>query len=237
MYKSGILSLRILLSGLYLSIAFQLYGQRNTKISDEIFGTDPLLYNGKLYTFFLPQNTGGSQYFHSPQFETGSVTIRGVTFSNLLLNYDVFNQKLVLKYIDKESVYRLLMISEAWLEKFSFRDLNFELIEVQDTLKRISQVIGTGSIRIIYFWEKRLSLDNFHGAKNHVFSSLIKEMNLSIDCQIKEYWNNKSFCILFGTERRDKVKRYLRENNVNVKKANDRVMTKVINYCNSLYEG
>lgn len=213
------------------------FPQQSSISETNTYGSDPLLYNGKLYTFFLPQNTGGSQFYFGPQFETGSVTIRGVTFSNLLLNYDVFNQKLILKYRDKENVHKLLMISDAWLEKFSLRDIYFELVDVQDTLKQISQVIGTGSIRIFYFWEKRLGLDNFHGAKNHVFSSPIKEMNLSIDRQIKRYWNNKSFCILFDAERRDKVKKYLRENNVNVKKANDSVMTKVINYCNSLYAG
>lgn len=227
----------VLISISSLLISLNVFPQQSSISETSTYGSDPLLYNGKLYTFFLPQNTGGSQFYFGPQFETGSVTIRGVTFSNLLLNYDVFNQKLILKYRDKENVHKLLMISDAWLEKFSLRDIHFELVNVQDTLKQISQVMGTGSIRIFYFWEKRLGLDNFHGAKNHVFSSPIKEMNLSIDRQIKRYWNNKSFCILFDAERRDKVKKYLRENNVNVKKANDSVMTKVINYCNSLYAG
>ncbi len=29
---------------------------------DDVYGSDPLLYNGRYYTFFPPPNTGGNQY-------------------------------------------------------------------------------------------------------------------------------------------------------------------------------
>jgi hypothetical protein len=209
--------------------------QQANNITDPVYGTDPLLINGKYYTFFLPSNTDGNQYFTDPRFDTGSVTIRGVTYTGLLLNYDIYNQHLILNYKNNIGAHNLITLSDAWLEKFNFRGFDFELISIQDSLKRIFQVLGTGQNRILYYWTKALSLDGFHGAINHTFSRAKREMNILIGTQIFKYLNNKSFCSAFEPEKRPVIKEYLQRNHVKVKKALDPTMTEVINYCNSLY--
>ena len=108
------------------------------------------------------------------------------------------------------------------------------MIPVQDTLKRAFQVLGSGTSRILYYWRKDLKLDSFYGAKNHIFSDAMKEMDISTDNRIMRYWNNKSFYSVFGVANSLAVKEYLRKRNINVKKANDKVMTELIYYCNSL---
>jgi len=227
------------LTKIFLVIFLLLYASvvsaQQTGIStDEVYGSDPLLYNGKFYTFFLPLTTGGNQYFTNSKFETGSVTIRGVTYPDLMINYDIYNQQLLLQYKNNVGATSLIIISDAWLESFSYKSINFEIISTQDTLKRIYQVLGTGPSRILYYWKKDLNLDSFLGAKNFIFSVAMKEMNMSIGDKILKYWNNKSFYSLFNPEKRIAVKEYLRNNNVNVKKASDQTMTELINYCNSL---
>ena len=212
----------------------QVSAQQKGAVADEIYGSDPLLINGKYYTFFPPLNTGGNQFFADPQFEPGSVTIRGVTYTDLLLNYDIYNQQLILKYKNNIGAANLIILSDAWLEKFSIKGIDFEMIPVQDTLKRAFQVLGSGTSRILYYWRKDLKLDSFYGAKNHIFSDAMKEMNISTDNRIMRYWNNKSFYSVFGVANSLAVKEYLRKRNINVKKANDKVMTELIYYCNSL---
>jgi hypothetical protein len=202
---------------------------------DEVYGSDPLLYNGKYYTFYPPSNTGSHQYFADRQFETGSVIIRGVTYSDLLLNYDIYNQQLILKYKFITGATNLIIISDAWLEMFSYRDANFVILSTPDTLKRIFQTLGTGPKRILYYWRKTLNLDNFYGAKNYVFSAAAREMNVFADNQILEYSNNKGFYSLFDPDKRFAVREYLNKNNIRVKKANDKTMTDLINFCNTLY--
>jgi hypothetical protein len=201
---------------------------------DDVYGYDPTLYNGRHYTFFLPSNTGGNQYLSGPEFETGSATIRNVTYNGLALNYDIYNQELILQYKDNLGATSLIIISDAWLETFSFKGLNFELIPLQDTLKRIFQVLGTGPDRILYYWKKTLNLDSFQGSKNHFFSTPKKEMNVYSGNQILRYWNNKIFYSLFEPDKRIAIKEYLRKNRIKVKKATDQTMTSLILYCNSL---
>ena len=226
--------LRFVFFILLSSLVSQVSAQQKGAVADEIYGSDPLLINGKYYTFFPPLNTGGNQFFADPQFEPGSVTIRGVTYTDLLLNYDIYNQQLILKYKNNIGAANLIILSDAWLEKFSIKGIDFEMIPVQDTLKRAFQVLGSGTSRILYYWRKDLKLDSFYGAKNHIFSDAMKEMNISTDNRIMRYWNNKSFYSVFGVANSLAVKEYLRKRNINVKKANDKVMTELIYYCNSL---
>ena len=208
--------------------------QSNIKVAD-VYGLDPSLYNGRHYTFFPPLNTGGNQYFSGVRFETGSATIRGVTYNELALNYDIYNQQLILEYKNNLGAPSLIIISDAWLESFSFKGLNFEIISSQDTLKRIYQVFGERPNRIFYFWKKILNLENFQGSKNHNFSSARKEMNVYTGNQILRYRNNKTFYSLFGSDKGIAIKDYLRKNRINVKKASDQKMTELILFCNTLY--
>lgn len=232
--KKALLS-RIILSSLYLLTVTGAVAQQTNNITDPVYGTDPLLINGKYYTFFLPSNTEGNQYFADLQFETGSATIRGVTYTGLLLNYDIYNQQLILNYKNNIGANNLLTLSDAWLEKFSFRGYDFELISTQNSSKKIFQVLGTGQNRILYYWTKELALDSFHGARNHTFSRAEREMSILTGTQVFKYWNNKSFCSAFDPEKRTVIKEYLHRNHVKVKKAIDPTMTEVINFCNSLY--
>jgi hypothetical protein len=209
--------------------------QQLTTGVDPVYGFDPSLYNGREYTFFPPLNTGGNQYFSGIDFESGSAIIRNVTYNALSLNYDIYNQQLILKYKNNLDVPTLIDLSDAWLEAFSIKGLNFEIISSQDTLKRIYQVLGVGPNRILYYWKKDLKLESNEGSKNYFFTDAKKEMNVYSDNRILRYWSNKTFCSLFMPEKKIALKEYLRKNKINVKKASDRLMTELILYCNTLY--
>lgn len=226
---------RILISFSLLFKILVVSAQYSVTNVDNIYGLDPLLYNGRSYTYFLPSGTEGNQFFTDSNFESGSLTIRGVTFDELALNYDIFNQQLLLQYKNRLAATRVIIISDAWLESFKLKGLDFEIISLQDTLKNICQVLGAGPNRLLYFWKKELKLDNVTGSKNYIFTSAKKEMYLNIDSRILRFRNNRIFCSLFSLSDRASIKEYLHKNKINVKKATDQTMTKLISYCNSLY--
>lgn len=226
---------RIIYVLFFLFNLFVVSAQQSVTNDDKIYGLDPLLFNGRSYTYFLPEGTGGNQFFTDSNFESGSVTIRGITFEALALNYDIFNQQLLLQYKNRLAATRVLIISDAWLESFSMKGLNFEIISSQDTLKKIYQVLGSGTNRLLYHWKKELKLDNVAGSKNYIFTSAKKEMYLNTDSRIVRYRNNRLFCSLFNLSYRGSIKEYLHKNKINVKKAVDQTMIRLISYCNSLY--
>src|SRR5512133_3208054 len=89
--------------------------------------TDPVLYNGKIYTYHLHPETKGNQFLQDQVFSKGWLKIRGNTYETLYINYDVFHQEVILKYMTHEGVSRQIIISDAWLEAFSYDDMYFEL--------------------------------------------------------------------------------------------------------------
>jgi len=222
---------------LFVVLLFTSYvGSAQTSLlpADQVYGLDPLLHNGKYYSFFMPAGTKGSPFLVSPNFVKGSVKIRGINYDHVLLNYDIYNQQLILKYRTRVGKLQLLVISEAWLETFHLGGLNFDMMALQDSIRRIYQVLGTGRKRVLYSWKKSLSLDISYGATNDVFSKPIKETYVLFGSKLMRYKNNKSFVKLFGVENQAILSKHLRRQKINVKKANDQTIGKLIIYCNSL---
>ena len=225
---------RISLVILLLYVPASVCGQSLNTISDKAYGLDPLLYNGILYTYLLPPGTSGTPFFNGPDFVKGFVTLRGLTYDDLWLKYDVFNQQLILQYKTSTGADNQIIISDAWLEKFNLGNTHFELLAIQDTLKRIYQVMGTSRYHIIYFWSKEEALDSRTGATNRVFTLPKKESYLLTGMKMYRYVNNRSFIALFDPAKRAMLKKHLRQQKINVKKASDLAITELINYCNTL---
>jgi len=207
--------------------------QQTFNITNPLFGSDPLLVNGRYYSFFPPPRTDGNQYLADPQFEKGSLTIRKETFSDLMLNYDIYNQHLLLAFRNNAGADNLIIISDAWLEKFSFREKDFEMVSFQDTVKRIIQVIGSGPDRIGYIWKKNLEPDSFHGARYYSFSLPKKEMLYLCGDQMIRFRNNRTFYAALDDGKRKAVREYLERHRINVRKAADRTMADLMDFCNS----
>jgi hypothetical protein len=201
---------------------------------DKIYGHDPLLYNGRIYSFFPPEGTGGNQYLNDEFDKQGSLKVRGVTFTNLALNYDIYNQLVVLEYKNNLGSTELIEVSAAWLEEFNLGGRHFEIKNGTDTTRRIFQVLGEGTEKILIFHRKDLKLDTRTASKDHFFADAIREMYVETGNKTLRFKNNRSFVSDFSLGRQDAVKKYLRKHKIRVKKASDYLMTELINYCNTL---
>jgi hypothetical protein len=127
------------------------------------------LYNGKKYTYAAPSGTTGHPFLLSSLYVHGSVTIKGRSYDSIMVNYDVFNQVLVFRYADETSPWNKIEISRAWLTSFRLADKNFELLTIEKE-PQFYQVLGEGTVRILYFWRKTLNLNDVIGSTNYVFS-------------------------------------------------------------------
>jgi|WetSurMetagenome_2_1015567.scaffolds.fasta_scaffold00062_39 hypothetical protein len=227
---------RIILFILLLVPASEITAQKKITAADDVYGSDPRLYNGRLYTAFYRMNTENNQYLASSQFEPGTVTLRGVTYRDLLLNYDIYNQQLLLEYNSNPGFTSVIILSDAWLESFSIKDKKFRVFPVSDKENRIYQEIGSGQTRILYFWKKNLQFDNINGNSKWIFSNPVREMSLLTDGKTDKYRNNRSFVNLFSREKKREIREYIHSHRINVKKAGDEIMEQLIIFCNTLEE-
>lgn len=200
---------------------------------DHLYGYDALLFNGRIYSFLPETGTIGSQYLLNEFDINGKVNLRGVSYFNLTINYDLYNQQLILKYTNAIGSVSQIEISEAWLESFELYSQHFEYLILPDSTKRIFQVLGDGPLKVAYYRRKDISLNTRTSSTEHYFSDPILEKFLLNGNQMNKFKNNRTFLALFSTSKQTLIKKYLRQHNIKIKKANDKVMTELINFCNT----
>jgi hypothetical protein len=200
---------------------------------DHIYGLDQALCNGRKYIYEAPAGTKGNQYFASPAYYNGSVTLRGKCYQQVWLNYDIVNQQLLMRYVDEMGSLIVIEVSAAWLEGFKLDSLEFAVLN-QDKKPLIYQAIGTAPVRFLYRWYKNLDLDNTVGNLTYKFSRPFRESFLDQDGRLRPFHSNRGLVRLFSSEKRGKIRDFIHKQGINVKKSSDRQMTDLINFIGNL---
>jgi len=226
-------SIRSLLLAILLIFSGRLFSQDAFQELDKAYGLDPMLYNGKKYSYFLPSGTGGTQFIYSQDFISGEMVVKGYCARGLDINYDIYNQKLLLRFNDETGASQILEVSEAWLESFRLGDAFFKLLAFNDE-KRIYQVLGDGKYQVLYAWSKKLKLGDYAGHSVYTFSPPFKSRFVSIDGAIYPFNSNPGLIRNFPPGLKTVIKKYLKDNGIKVKKATDQAMADLINYISSL---
>lgn len=196
------------------------------------YGLDPTLHNGKVYRYSTRGRSFGTQFLKSSEFTNGSVKIKDITYDDLLLNYDVYNQQLVYQYTGSTAGINKIIVSDAWLKSFTIGDSYYELHNLDDNPK-IYKVIGGGSYRVMYHYFKELKVDGQVNSRSWRFSSPIRYSYLSIDNKMYKYLNNSSFVRQFSKEEQTTIRKYMREHHVKMKKSSDDKIRELLVFINS----
>jgi len=210
-----------------------LFSQHTYSGLEKVYGSGPLLFNGIKYDFFPPMGTSGHQYLVSNEEISGKVTIKGITFENIKFNYDIYNQELLLSYTDSEESSTLIQVSKAWLESFYLGDRYFEKCSFEEET-RFYQVLGSDTLKVLYFWKKYFELDKSFGSKNFSFSAANKNMFVLRNGVLLSFKNKRSFISIFEPEKKSSIKAYLHNSRFKFKHADDASMAGLIDYVSNL---
>jgi hypothetical protein len=203
------------------------YAQDNTPPE---YGIDPDLLNGRRYSSNLSHNIQGHPYFFDPVYEPGSLMIRGNVYDGVLLNYDIYNQELVLRYQKPNNSFDFIALSKAWLDGFHLQGRKFVLLGIGEGKKEYFQVIGQDSLEILYYWEKELILSKEPGNTHYSLSEPSRTMYLYRNGEFYLFRNNREYVNFFGPTQKEQMKNYIRENRINVRKAPDELMLKLLSF-------
>lgn len=198
---------------------------------DKRYGMDPSLYNGILYQSFYPNSVKGNQYLSSPEFVKSEAIIRGIHYKNIDLNYDIYKQELLLRYLNASNSYTIISLSKAWLEGFSIEKKRFVIHSTSEAPNRFYQVLGNSSILLFYFHKKELKVDNSDGVLNFYPQKL---KFVFMDHSLKKFRTNRDFLHLFPRDKQIQIRKYMKQNKIKVLKASDKIMEELIDYCSKL---
>lgn len=207
---------------------------QNYDSKNQVYGLNPILYNGKVYDYFPGSNVKGNQYYNNSDFVKGCINLRGQKFEDVLLNYDILNQELILKYTDNQESQRLIIVSKAWLTEFSLGNEHFTLFAKPDGEKMIVQELNQGKIRLLRLWTKKLTADLSFGYESYVFTKKYQKLYLTSNKVFVEYSKVKDLLGLLNMEKQKKIKNYLKQNKIKARTSDITELSGLFDYCNQL---
>ena len=92
------------------------------------------ILQGKQYSHFYP-STRGHQYWDKAIYAIGSLTFEGVTYHNILLNYDVYND-LVLISMMRNGLTENIILDNTRIQNFQLASANF--VNIRDSTESIA---------------------------------------------------------------------------------------------------
>jgi hypothetical protein len=224
MYKT----ILFLILGLWItlnSITYGLSQHSNTNF-------DATIVNGKHYSLNAG-GIGGSLFLMGNEFVSGTVTIKEKNYSDLLLNYDIFSQQLVLKFNDSNGSSKLIALSDAWITNFSLESKTFTLIPDFER-KKIYQSFGNDDLQILIAYTTAIIIDSSSG--KYSYTKPKSEAYLRYNGKISRFRGNKSFAKAFGSENYISVRNFLKQKKINISKANDSLLDDIVKGCNTIIQ-
>jgi hypothetical protein len=200
---------------------------------DGQYGADPTVFNGQVYVNPNP-GARGTPFLFDESFQPGSVTIRGKEYTPLMLRFDSYGQWLVVRYENRFGGMRELKMSDAWIDHFTVGDRFFSRFFMPDGKRIYIQLIGSGEQKIGIYWSKELLFNATNINPGYYFSPDKKAVYLVKNNELIKFRSNKSFLKLFTKEEQEKIAPYLSKNKIDIRKASEKMLLQVINFCNTL---
>ena len=221
--------IRLLMIIMLTLLTGPMFSQDTVTLPDRAYGPDQTLCNGKKYTCFLPPGTTGHQYLLSPGFTAGTITIGGKQYPDVSINYDIFNQELLLKFTDESGAVNIIEVSKGWLDGFRLVNRDFRYFAGSKD-PGFYQVLGQGPVQVLYYWRKNLNLVAAVGSSNYAFTSAVRDSYVSIGGKRSPFTSKRSLVNLFAPGQRQEIKNYIRRNRIRVNKATDEVIAELVTF-------
>lgn len=138
---------------LALSFSQVVWTQNQKTQLDAVYGLDSKLYNGYVYNGEYGLKVDGIPFLYQ-EFEEGSLSLEGKEYDGLQLNYDIYNQKLVLKFKTSSGALQFIEIPLFKLNHFSIGAHDFKMISKSDSSFQIYQSIGRAPYRFYVSHQK-----------------------------------------------------------------------------------
>lgn len=202
---------------------------------DSIYGTDDILVNGGLYfpTHPLAQ---GNPYLTKTDWTKGIIFSKGKSFKDVDLQYDLTMDKIVLqKTLNNGKLVKIVLNNEL-VDSFAFdqkKFVNARWILLDNSVKGFVELIYDKEIRFFVKYHKEY-ISQFTDSNPYGKYSKVKSARYIYNNNILTKVSNKKSLLKYFELYKKEIKKYLRKNHINYKKANSRQLFDLIDHCNEL---
>jgi len=197
------------------------------------YGFDHQLVNGvRLYNLY--RHVISHPYFSGEESLPGSATLSGKHFDNLLINYDIYNQWLVLEYRELSGGINKIILEPLHTDGFQIDGYTFEKMTLDEHGELFWQVISADGITCYIHWKKQLLTlsNNIHYAEE--FSNSFRYYFLEYNGTLYPFSNRRNFASIFPGSAGREARMYMRKNRLRFRKITVSEMNRLINYISSI---
>lgn len=196
------------------------------------YGINADLLNGLKYRYPYAAAEGSPFLFEGEP--VADICIKGNVFLDQLVKYDIHNHKLVLEYTDLYGAESSIVLRKEWVDWFRYGEMRFGKFSGAGTKERFYQVVYEGNLSCLYAWERDLKLDSGTGSKQYIFTDPGRTGYLVDGNRFHRFQNRWSFLRFFDNPERREIREYIRSHRIRIRKAPDREMHALMNYCNQV---
>lgn len=201
---------------------------------DSIYHKDPVLYNGMVFSNIYDRSVFGTQFFEENSFRKNTLGISDKIYKEQYINYDVYNQKLLLTYLDDNNAQKMVEIPIENTQFFTISDHYFEAIEDVNKEYRYYEVFKYKDNKILIYWMKYMKNNTNNAYYPYRFSKIQRQVSLIKNKEIFKIKNNKEFISYFPDDQQKKIRSWLKSNKTKIQKATFSEMNELTSYLSEL---
>lgn len=201
---------------------------------DAVYGLSPILYNGKIYSDFYNKDVKGDPFLKSKSYSNGELRLRQGYFNGLDLNYDIYQQKVILQFASQNKAIRQIEVPLEHLIEFKIEEGLFQIFQQEDQSYKIYHIIGAKSTKIYLFWYKNLETIQASSSYKHEFTEAKREFHLLKEEQLIPINNNKNLRHCYPKKLQADIKKWMKTHGIKLQKANDGQLLELCQYLDSL---
>jgi hypothetical protein len=183
------------------------------ELVDRAYGQDQELVNGLQYYDYHPRSLG-NPYLLEGFVHLGDVSIRGVIYNNVWLQYDIFAQQVEVEYRTMGGADNQVVLVGDRVDEFRIGEYFFMNLSLVGEQERFYQVIGSGRMVCYIKWEKKLIPRVGDSRFTEEFSSPKRKYLLELDGEINDFQSKSDFVKLFPEDRKKEIKKLVRQNSM-----------------------
>jgi len=231
--------MRISVTFLLLLIALSLSAQNATEElrqhTAEVYGIDDILVNGITYRPLHPI-ASGNPFYVSSVFVEGQIDLKGRSFQNVLLKYDIEQQKLILKHFLVSGNFEATALNNNYVKSFLLQGryfVNIQSILKNNESKGFYELIYRGNVLFVREY-KKVFVGTFSDKYPYGKYSDTKTTNfLFLNGEKFKIAKKKDLYNLFP-QHKVLIKKFMKENKIKLRKSGNNKLNILMQYCDEI---
>ena len=229
--------MKILLNIIVFLLTANLFAQNNLSDNAElnnVYGADNILVNGINYSPLHP-GSYGHPFLGDNIFAENNIVLKGRSFNNVLLKYDLEKQMIILNFKNPAKADKLIELNNNYIKEFTINQLHFIKLpdKVNSSATPFIQLIYSGKLIFGKTYSKAFIATYSNKYPRGKYSKLYIKNVLIVDDETLEIKRNKDLYSAFPANKHQ-IKRYIKSNKIKLRKATNKQWHQLIKFCDEL---